>query len=108
MTKKVLISFATFAVAVASAATYNVRLLEPSLINGTELKAGSYKLDVLQTENKAVFRSGKTATEAKVKVENASNKFHETTFRYDRDASGKMKLQEVNIGGSNMRLIFTD
>src|SRR5947209_14662319 len=104
MTKKVLISFATFAVAVATAATYNVRLLEPSLVNGTELKAGTYKLDVLETENKAVFRSGKTTTEAKVKVENAGDKFHQTTFRYDRDPNGKMKLQEVSISGSSRKL----
>jgi hypothetical protein len=108
MIKKVLISFATVAVAAASAATYHVRILENSTINGTELKAGEYKVDVLEKDNKAVFHKGHDATETKVKVETANGKFRQTTFRYDRDASGKMTLQELNIGGSTTKLIFSE
>src|SRR5579884_1642828 len=108
MIRKVLISFATLAVAAASAATYNVRLLEPTVINGTELKAGEYKVDVLDKDNKAVFHKGRETTEAKVKVETANSKFRQTTFRYDTSADGKLKLQELNIGDTSTRLIFSD
>jgi hypothetical protein len=108
MIKKVLISFATIAVAAASAATYHVRLLENSVVNGTELKAGEYKVDVLDNDKKAIFHKGKETTEAKVKVETANGKFHQTTMRYDRSTDGKMKLQEMNIAGSNTRLIFSE
>lgn len=107
MIKKVLISFATLAVAAASAATYHVRLLEDSMVNGTELKAGDYKVDVLDKDNKAIFHKGKQTTEAKVKVETANDKFSKTTVRYD-NGDGKMKLQQLSIGGSNFRLIFSE
>ncbi len=104
MMKKVLITFATFAVAAASAATYNVQLLEPTVVNGNVLKAGEYKLEVNQ--DTAVFKSGKKTTEAKVKVQTADQKFGATSFRYDRGNDGSMKLQEVRIGGSTTRLVF--
>lgn len=106
MMKKVLITFATLAVAVASAATYRVKFVEPTVVNGTTLKAGDYKVEVL--DNKAVFTAGKQSTEAKVKVESAEQKFNTTSFRYDKATDGSLKLQELKIGGSNTRLVFVD
>jgi len=106
MIKKVLITFTTLAVACASAATYRVRLVEPTVVSGTMLKAGDYKVEV--GDNKATFTAGKKSTEAKVKVESATQKFNSTSFRYDKAADGSLKLQEMKIGGSNMRLVFTD
>ena len=46
MIRKVLIVFTTLAVAMASAATYRVKLLEPTRVSGTTLKAGEYKVEV--------------------------------------------------------------
>jgi hypothetical protein len=106
MIKKVLITFTTLAVAVASAATYRVKLLEPTVISGTTLKAGEYKVEVL--DNKAVFTAGKKTAQAAVKVESGSQKFTTTSFRYDKTADGTLKLQQLKIGGSNMTLVFTD
>ena len=106
MMKKVLITFLTLAAAVASAATYRVKLLEPTMISGTTLKAGDYKVEVL--DNKAVFTKGRQTAEAKVKVESADQKFNTTSFRYDKAADGTLKLQEMKIGGSTMRLVFGD
>jgi len=107
MFKKVLITFATLAVAMASAATtYKVKLVEPTMVSGTMLKAGDYKVEV--TDTRAVFTAGKHTTEAKVKVETASEKFNATSFRYDKDTQGNLKLQEMKIGGSNMKLLFVD
>lgn len=106
MIKKVLITFVTLAIGVASAATYRVKLLEPTIVSGTMLKAGDYKLDVV--DNKALFKAGKQTAEATVKVESANEKFNVTSFRYDKAADGTLRLQELKIGGSNMRLVFTN
>jgi hypothetical protein len=106
MIKRVLITFTTLAVAVASAATYRVKLLEPTVVSGTVLKAGEYKVEVL--DNKAVFTAGRQTAEARVTVESASEKFSTTSFRYAKAADGTLKLQELRIGGSNMKLVFTN
>ena len=106
MIKKFVLTFVTIAVAVASAASYRVKLLEPTVVSGTTLKAGDYKVEVL--DNKAVFSAGKQTAEAKVKVESATQKFNTTSFRYDKAADGTLKLQELKIGGSNMKLVFAD
>ena len=66
--KKILLSFTTVALAVASAASsYRVTLFQPAILNGTELKPGDYKVTI--KDNKAVLKSGKTSVEAKVTQE---------------------------------------
>jgi hypothetical protein len=105
MTKKFLILFA-MAAAFASAATYRVRLLQPTVIAGTTLKAGEYKLQI--QDNKAVFSAGKNTAEATVKVENADQKYTSTSFRYDRATDGALKLQELRLAGTNTKLVFTN
>ena len=104
MRKKCLIAFTLAAAGVASAATYHVRLLDPTVVNGTELKAGEYKVDV--ADNKAVFHAGKKTVEAPVKVETAEGKFASTTLRYGAGAGGRMTLQAIQLGGSRTRLVF--
>jgi len=102
--KKILLSFATVALAVASAAnSYRVTLFQPAVLNGTELKAGDYKVTL--KDNKAILTSGKTSVEADVKQETADSKFSSTTVRYT-DAQGKYRVQEIRLGGTNTRLVF--
>ena len=103
MTRNLLLSFATMALAVASAASHKITLFQPSLVNGTELKPGNYKVTV--QDNKAVISSGKTSVEANVKTETADSKFSSTTVRY-RNGDGKYRLQEIRLGGTNTRLVF--
>jgi hypothetical protein len=104
MTKKILLSFATVALAAASAASsYRVTLFQPSIVAGTELEPGRYKLTL--KENKAVITSGKTSVEADVKAETADVKFSSTTVRYV-NGDGKYKVQEIRLGGTNTRLVF--
>jgi hypothetical protein len=89
--KKVLIAFATVALTVASAAAnYKVTLFQPSMINGTELKPGDYKIEV--KDNRAVVKSGKTVVEADIKIETAAEKFNSTSVRYN-SADGKYQVQ---------------
>jgi hypothetical protein len=104
MTRKLLLSFTTLALAVASAASsYKVTLFQPSVINGTELKPGQYKLTL--QDNKAIISSGKTSVEATVKTETADSKFNSTTVRY-QNGDGKYRLQEIRLGGTNTKLTF--
>ena len=101
MLKRLSIGFATLALAAASAATtYRVTLFQPSVINGTELKPGEYKVEV--NNDKAVIRSGKSSTEAPVKVESNDQKFRTNVVRYGPES----RVQEIRLGGTKTRLIF--
>jgi len=103
MIRNMTLGFATLALAIASAATgsYKVDLLEPSVINGNSLPAGQYKVDV--NEDKATLSRGKTTAEAPVKVETADQKYRTTTLLYGANS----QLQEVHIGGTRTKLVFT-
>lgn len=104
--KKFLFSFATIALAAASAASsYKITLFQPSIVNGTELKPGDYKVEV--TDNKAVIKRGKTSVEAPVRTETADTKFSSTSVRY-KNGDGKYRLEEIRLGGTNTKLIFSN
>jgi hypothetical protein len=104
--KKLLFSFATIALAAASAASsYKITLFQPSIVNGTELKPGEYKVEV--TDNKAVIKRGKTSIEAPVRTETADTKFSSTSVRY-KNGDGKYRLEEIHLGGTNTKLIFSN
>lgn len=101
--KKLMLSFAIVALAVAGADTYRVTLVQPSVVSGTELKPGEYKLEV--TDSKVMITKGKTAVEAAVKVEKADNKYKSTSVRY-ANGDGKLTVQEIRVGGTTTRLVF--
>lgn len=104
MTRKLLLSFSTLALAVASAAsTHKITLFQPSLVNGTELKPGQYKVTV--DDNKATITSGKTSVQATVKTETAESKFSSTSVRY-QNGDGKYRLQEIRLGGTTTKIVF--
>jgi hypothetical protein len=104
--KKVLLTFATLAIAVASAAsTYKITVFQPSFVNGTELKPGDYKIEV--KENTAVISRGKETIEAPVKVETAPSKFGATSVRYTNGEKGKQTVDEIRLGGTNTKLVFS-
>jgi len=100
MVKNILFGFASLALAVASAASsYNVTFYEPVMINGSELKAGDYKLEL--NDKTAVIKQGKTVTEAPVKVENDGQKYSRTAVRLNG-----MQVEEIRIGGTSTRIVF--
>ncbi len=105
MTKitKLLTLFLTAALMVASAASYNVTLFQTSVVGGKELKAGDYKVTV--DGDKAIISMGKQKVEAAAKIETADSKFSSTSVRYTSEG-GKMKIQEIRLGGTNQKLIF--
>lgn len=103
MVKKLSLCLATVALAVSQAATYNLTLFQPSVVNGTELKAGDYKLEL--KDNKATLSKGKSTVEAVVRSETADSKFTSTTVRYTKD-NGKYRIQEIRLGGTTTKLVF--
>ena len=107
--RKLFIGFATFALAIGMAASssYKLNLLQPSIINGTELKPGEYRIEV--KDNKALVNKGKkTVVESDVKVETSDTKFGTTTIRYSGGEAGKYKVQEILLGGTNTKLVFNN
>ena len=103
MMNKIVVFVAMLALAaVASAKSYSITLYEPSVIGGTELKPGAYSLEL--KDQKVVIRKGKQMGEAAVKVESADTKFSSTTVRYS-NGDGKYHIQEIHLGGTNMKLI---
>ena len=100
MVKKSLLAFATFALAVASAASsYSVTFFQPVVINGQNLKAGDYKVQL--DGDKVSIRQGKSVTEVPVKVENSDNKFATTSVRLNGS-----QVEEIRLGGTHTRLVF--
>ena len=104
--KKVLFTFATFAIAIASAASsYKVTLFQPSIIGGKELPPGLYKVELKDAT--AVISRGKQSVEAAAKTETAESKFDTTAVRY-RNGDGKYRVEEIRFGGTNTKLVFAN
>jgi hypothetical protein len=103
---KLMLSFATVALAIASAASsYRFSIFQPSYFAGKELKPGDYKIEL--TGDKATIKVGKQLIEATVKVETGTEKFGETSVRY-ATADGKMTVQEIRLGGTTTKLVFNN
>jgi hypothetical protein len=103
--RKVLPFFLVAGLAVASARSYTISLFEPAMVGSTELKPGNYKLEV--NDQTAIIRQGKIQTESPVKVEEGDTKFDTTVVRYVPSADGKAHIQEIRIGGTKTKLVFT-
>jgi hypothetical protein len=101
--KKLLVSFVTVALAIASAASNNFTLTldHPCTVGTTQLKAGEYK--VTTEDGKISLKLGKTITELPAKMETADKRFDSTTVRIDNKTQ---KLEEIRVGGSTTRIVF--
>jgi hypothetical protein len=103
MVKQFVIAFAAAALSIASAETFRVTLVQPTVVKGTELKAGDYEFRV--KDNSVVIAKGKQKLEVPVKVENSDQKFSGTKIVYSQEG-GKYSIQEIRIGGSKTKLLF--
>ena len=96
------VAFLTVALSMASAKSYTVNVFQPSVLAGTELKTGEYKLEILG--DKISLKSGKLVVEAAVTVENMPAQNRTTTMRID-DNGGKLQIKEIRLGGTNLKLV---
>jgi hypothetical protein len=100
MIKNILLGFATIALAVASAAsTYNITFYQPVMLNGTELKAGDYTLEL--KDNSALIKQGDSVTEAPVTVRTAGKSYDRNIVRLEH-----RRVEEIGIAGTNTRILF--
>ena len=102
MTKKIILSLATLALAL-SAETHRLTLFQPTTLNGKELKPGDYKIEL--KDSKAVISRGKQSVESAVRVESSDAKFTNTSVRY-ANGDGKYDLKEIRLGGTKTKLVF--
>src|ERR1019366_10263452 len=101
---KLVVCLGTVAMAWASAAKpYEVVLSNPAQVSGTELKPGTYKVDV--AGDRVTIRDSKQKVECAVKVEESEQKYSATTVRYGL-VEGKYRVSEIHLGGTNMKLVF--
>ena len=105
MLKKFVLAFGVLALAVASAENYKVTLSQPTSVKGKQLKAGDYRLNVVDT--KCTIVSGKESVEVPVKVETTDKKFETTAVRYS-GTGDKQSISEIRIGGTKTRLVFEE
>jgi len=103
--KKLLLLFAVAGLAVASAKTYEIDLFQPAMLGDISLAPGHYSVDV--ADMKAVFRNGRIHGEAPVKMEDADMKYNRTSVLLTNNG-GQMHIQEIHIGGSKIKLLFTE
>jgi hypothetical protein len=103
MTKRFLLLFAVISMGVATAAdSFRVNLYQPTVVSGTEFKAGDVKLEL--KDNKAVLKQGKTTAEATVKVESNKAKYLFTTVGYKEGADHKIK--DICLAGTTTHVVF--
>jgi len=103
MFKKLVVSFALAGAAIVSAATHRVTLFEESVVNGTALKPGDYKLVV--EGDKATLSRGKQSVQAPVSIQKGDAKFASTSVRYNV-GDGKQRVQEIRLGGTDTKVVF--
>jgi hypothetical protein len=112
MVKKFVVLFAILAIAMAFAGTvpvgktsFRITLLQPSFVNGTELKPGEYKLNI--GENKITLVQGKVSVEAPAKIETVESKFDQTAIRYKAEGN-KQNVAEIRLGGSKTKVVLSE
>jgi hypothetical protein len=101
MMKKIVVC-AILAMGVASAESYKVKFLQPSVVTGAELKAGEYRVNV--ENGKLTIVTGKQTVEAAVKVESVDKKFDTTSVRY----AGQNSVSEIRVGGTKTKIVFNN
>lgn len=95
------------AAALASAAeTHRLTLHQPSVVNGTTLKPGSYKMTV-DNDKITIMQGKENVAEAKVAVEQSQVKNPATSVRY-ASAGGKYEIKEIFVGGTKTKLVLNN
>jgi len=102
---KLLVSGGVLSLGIALAASgYSVKVIDPTWVGQTELKPGEYKVQV--EGDKVQFKMGKTVIEAPAKVQTNTSKFAFTQLG-TKVVDGKAKLEEIDLGGTTSKIVFS-
>jgi len=105
MFKKFVLSFVILALAAAFAGTvpsvhsYRITLAQAAIVNGTDLKAGEYRLNV--DASKITLVNGKLSVDVPAKIETVEKKFDDTAIRYTGNV-----IAEIRIGGTKTKIVL--
>jgi len=105
MLKRFVLAFAILGLAVASAESYRVTFSQPSKVEGKQLKAGEYRLNL--ESSKLTIVSGKESVEVPVKIQTGKKKFDTTAIRYTGNGD-KVSIKEIRLGGTKTTLLFEE
>jgi hypothetical protein len=105
MLKRFVLAFAILGLAVASAESYRVTFSQPSKVEGKQLKAGEYRLNV--ENSKLTIVSGKETVQVPVRIQTGETKFDTTAIRYT-GTGDKVSIKEIRIGGTKTTLFFEE
>ena len=111
MVKKFVVVFAILVLAAMAFAgtvpvgktSFRITIMQPSVLNGTELKPGDYKLNL--GDGKITLVQGKVSVEAPATIETVDSKFDTTAIRY-REQGGKQNVAEIRLGGSKTKVVL--
>jgi hypothetical protein len=100
--KKLIVFFTLFGLSLAQAKSFHVKLYEPTVLGSSELKPGDYIIDL--QDQKVILKCGKQEIEVPVTVEVGSSRYSSTMIRFTNDG-GRSYIQEIRLGGTNMKLV---
>ena len=105
MKKTLLLAMGIAGLALASTKPVSIQLSTPAVLGTTTLAPGEYRVEVVG--EKAVVRNGRKECEAPVQVKEGDVKYNATAVRYET-GDGKMHIQEIHIGGTKTKLVFSE
>src|SRR6516162_5369757 len=103
--KNLLLAFTLLGVSIASAKTYTITLYSPAAIGYSQLKSGEYKLEL--KGDTVLLKDGKMVNEFPVHVENEARKFDTTSITTSSE-SGSSRIEEIHLGGTTVKLVFSN
>jgi hypothetical protein len=87
----------------AWAKSFDVNLSNPSVVAGTELKPGMYRLTVDGT--KMTLTNGSRSVRCDVTVETVDQKFKSSSMRLE-EVNGKYHVTEIRLRGTDTKLVL--
>ena len=89
----------------AWAKSFDVNLSNPSIVAGTELKPGMYRLTLDGT--KMTLSNGSRSVRCDVKVETMDQKFRSSSMRLE-GVDGKYHVTEIRLRGTDTKLVLPE
>jgi hypothetical protein len=107
MPTKLFVLFAAAGLSIASAKTYSIRVPDHAVVEGSPVKAGTYRVKVEGDKATLINEENNKAVQVTAKTESADTKFTETKVRLLQGDDGLNHIQEIDLGGTNLKLEFT-
>ena len=103
MKTKLLIVFALLGLCIASAKSYEITITSPSKAGSVQLQPGKYAVAVEAEKVRFTSMKNHQTLETSAKVEKSEKKFNSTSID-SHEKDGKITIDEIELGGSQMRL----